>query len=202
MEFFAGDQALKTKVGELLKTDAFKGKTGQDVVNTDETAKKMLADNQKAAGELIAQLNALNVGGVLVADEELKENPNLALDKQVQMVRSLLINTQSNLFQIVGLLQSMPLNDFIEQVVPQLDEVKAKNKELATSPILALALEIMYEAVPSNVIQTADGKKVNVKAIASRMLIQNALTSPHEKMMYVIEDLARYTKIFNPEYEY
>jgi hypothetical protein len=202
MEVFAGDQALKDKVNELLKTDAFKGKTGQDVVNTDETAKKMKEDNQKHADELLAQLNALNVGGILVGAEELKENPNLALDKQVLLVRSLLINTQSNLFQMVNFLQGMTLKEFREQVLPQLTDIKSKNKELATSPILALAQEIVYEATPATAVQTKDGQKVSIKGLASLMIIPKALTTPQENMMYVIEDLARYTKIFNPEYEY
>lgn len=194
------DINAQKKVAELLQTDAFKGKTAGDVMKTDATVIQMLAENQKIVDDLTATLTAINDGNVLVTEAEIKENPNMALDKQVLLLRGLLSTTNSALTQLVVGLSSVDIEE-IQPLLRELAKIKQSNSELANVPVLGLAQEILTEMMGAQTTPLKAGGQISLSRLMGMIVVPKAITTPHSNMMYVIEELARYTKILNPEYE-
>ncbi|KYG66019.1 hypothetical protein AZI86_02825 [Bdellovibrio bacteriovorus] len=195
------DIKLQQKVAALLKTEAYKGKTAQDVMKSDADVIANMAANQKIVDDLTATLNTLNAGHVLATPEEIKDNPNMAMDKQVLLLRSMLATTNSALTQLQIGLKTVDVEQ-LQPLLRQLSQIKQQNAQLASAmPVLGLGQELLVELVGNSMTPLKAGGQISLSRLAGMIVVPKAVSTPHANAMYVIEDLARYTKIFHSEYE-
>lgn len=195
------DIKLQQKIAAALKTDAYKGKTAQDVMKSDADVMANMAANQKIVDDLTATLNTLNAAHVLATPEEIKDNPNMAMDKQVLLLRAMLSTTNGALTQLQIGLKSVDVEQ-LQPLLRQLGQIKQQNAQLASiMPVLGLGQELLVEMVGNNTTPMKDGGQISLARLVGLIVVPKAVSTPHASTMYVIEDLARYTKIFHSEYE-
>lgn len=192
--------AAGSKAAELKAKDAkLKDKTIAEIIAMNPELKALMTKSEQAVAELTKVLTALNKNGLLANAEEIKANPNMAIDKQVMMMRGLGVKTFSYYTEVAKLLEVTPL-DKMEEAFQALATEKANNQELAVVDTLALTQEFIMSASQSMKVKLKDGRTISGSQIMSLMLPMQPLTSSHNELMYTIEDLARYTGALNPEY--
>lgn len=203
IQMIQADMELSAKVAAVKKADEkLKDKAFADIVASSEELKAVAAKGDAAAAELVKTLTALNQNGAIVSAEEIKANPNFALDKQVLMLRSMTSRSMSYFTQVKPMLEQVPLEQ-LNNVLQQLAGLKSNNTTLANSlDLLALGQEVLVQAVSSVQIVLKDRGPVSGDVVMGLMMDASPLSSSQQNLMYAIEDLARYTSILNPEYIY
>lgn len=193
------DTQLGMKINAAKAKPELKDKSAADIIAADKGLQTIQASANTAAADLTAALNELNKNGELVTKEEISQNPNLAIEVQVQMLRSMLSKSMNLLITAIPYLEQMPQ----EQLKPLFDllaKERATNSQLATLDLLALGQEVLTQATGGIAINLHGSGKVPGSAVIGLMMDRAPLTSAQQSLMYVIEDLARYTSILNPEY--
>lgn len=203
VDMLNGDIAVMAKAQEIVKADPkLKDKPLAEIIAGSEDLKKLQAAGDQAAQELVKALTELNKKSVLVSDEEIKANPNFALDKQVIMLRGMMGKSMNYFMAVKPLLEQVPVNQ-LEAIIQQLAQEKGKNQTLASNlPLLALGQEVLVAVAGNIEINLKDQGPITGDVLMGIMMDKTPLTSAQEQLMYVIEDLARYTGILNPEYTY
>ena len=196
------DITLQGKMAQAVAANAaLKGKSQAEIVATSDDLKAAQAASDKAAQDLTKALTDLNVNGVLVTAGEIKSNPNLALDKQVTMLRGMMGRSMLLLLQAKPQLEQIPL-DKLENVLKTLAAQKETNAQLAQLDLLALGQEVLTQLSSQIQIKLAGQGVVTADKVMNLMMDDTPLTSGQQSLMYTIEDLARYTSQLNPEYTY
>ncbi|UXR64490.1 zinc-dependent metalloprotease [Bdellovibrio bacteriovorus] len=193
------DTQLGMKINAAKAKPELKDKSAADIIAADKELQTIQAAANAAAAELTAAMNELNKNGEVVTKEEISQNPNLAIEVQVQMLRSMLNKSMTLLITAKPYLEQVPL----EQLQPLLDllaKEKSTNSQLATLDLLALGQEVLTQATANIAINLNGRGQVPGSAVIGLMMERTPLTSAQQSLMYVIEDLARYTSILNPEY--
>ncbi|HEY1079918.1 MAG TPA: zinc-dependent metalloprotease, partial [Bdellovibrio sp.] len=200
LKMLGADMKLNSQIGAMKQADKeLAKKSNAEIIAANANLQALEKGGNEAAATLTKALMDLNANKVLITDEEIKANPNLALDKQVIMARGMLLQAMVFFSAAQPALEKVPMKD-LGPLFAKLDEVKQANDQLASLDFLALAQEIVVEAVEPNVINLNNGKQASGSALMKLMMTPNQVTSTHENLMYSIEDLARYTRIINPEY--
>ncbi|MDG0815594.1 zinc-dependent metalloprotease [Bdellovibrio svalbardensis] len=196
------DMTLNGKVAAAIKADPkLKGKAMAEIIATSEELKKLQADGEKVAQDLVKSLEKLNANEVLVSKQQIAANPNLALDVQVKMLRGMMTKSMTYFTQLKPLLEQVPL-DQLDQILQQVSAVKATNAAMAQLDLLGLGQEVLTEAT-ANISITLKGKgTISGDVIMGLMMEATPLTTAQQNLMYTIEDLARFTSMLNPEYVY
>ncbi|NUN04278.1 MAG: zinc-dependent metalloprotease [Bdellovibrio sp.] len=200
LKMAGADMQLNSKIAALKQTNKeLTKKTSAEIIATSEELQGLEKAGNEAAAELVKALTTLNANRILLTDEELKANPNLNWDKQVPMVRGMLLQAIALYSAAMPLIQQHPL-DNLQPLFTKLDEIKTSNDQLASVDFFALAQEVMVESVEPNRIKLESGRVIPGSALMGMILSPSRLTTTHSDLMYSIEDLARYTRIINPEY--
>ncbi|MGZ3774569.1 MAG: zinc-dependent metalloprotease [Pseudobdellovibrionaceae bacterium] len=198
----SADMTLTGKIIEAVAADeSLKNKDRATIIAGNADLKKLSDTADQAAADLVKILSDLNINDVLVTKDEITANPNLALDKQVMLLRGMMVKSITYFNAIKPLLEKMPL-DQLEEAFKQMQIAKQTNASLATIDLLALGQEILVESVASDKITLKDGRVISAQVVMGLLMETSPLTGSQESLMYGIEDLARFTSLLNPEYVY
>jgi hypothetical protein len=192
------------KAIELINNDPrFKGKTQAEVTATSPEVQALVAASDKATADLENYLISLNQNEALFSKEEISINPNLASKIQVLMAKNLFKSTMATLRVVISEMAKIDYNEeVINGILQGLQKIGSESKELANIEFLALTEDILFELSKKTKVQFKDGTKLEGSIFMEQMVGSNNLTGRYINIMSVIEDLANYTSILNPEYVY
>ncbi len=198
------DNDIAAKALELINTDPrFRGKTQAEVIASAPEVQALIAASNKASLELENYLISLNQNEALFSKDEIAVNPNLAPKMQVLMAKNLYKGTMGTLVALISSMAELDYNeDMIIGILQDLQKIGSQSKELANTEFLALTEDILFDLSKKMAVQFKGGKKVEGSIFMEEMVGSNNLTGSYVNIMSVIEDLANYTSILNPEYVY
>lgn len=187
---------------EMLKAsnDKLKDKSTAEVIASVDELKNASSDAEIAAKDLQALLVKLNESGVLASAEEIKANPNLAIDKQVYMTRSLISSTVVAMFKLAPLMKNMTIAEGYANLYKFMN-LNQDFQELARVPMIGMAQEIILILGQKIQYEFKDGK-VNAMQMLLPAFGDNIVEKNQNRLMAVLEQLAKYTSVLNPEYVY
>lgn len=196
------DYILNQKAVAAVKADPkLKGKNLAEITASSNELKNIAGVGDQAAAELVKTLTDLNSNDVLVSKDEIAANANLALDKQVVMLRGMMTSSLIYFNQLKPLLAQFPIEK-LKDVLKKMGSEKATNDTLATLDLLALGQEVLIESLADVQIPLKEGETITGSDLMSVMMKADAITTAQQQLMFAIEDLAHYTSKINPEYVY
>ncbi|HWU42397.1 MAG TPA: hypothetical protein VN132_03130, partial [Bdellovibrio sp.] len=196
------DLNLRNKVAQAIKADEkLKDKSPKDIIAGSDELKKLAAEADQTAQDLVKSLTDLNQNEILASQAEITANPNMALDKQVALLRSMMMSSITTFSSLKGLLEQQPF----EQVKAELEkttEQKELNAKLATLDLLALGQDTLMALADDVQIKLKSGESIPGTVVMGLLMEEKTLKTSYESLMYSVEELARYTRLLSPEYSF
>lgn len=163
-------------------------------------AAKAKADAQ--AQELITLLREINKSGILLdAELDTAESP-VNFEKQVTIIRSMLVNQFGVILKMKSILESAPIENFEATrtaVLAQLEKLKAENAKLESLQLVATAYAVVSEVAASIPIELKNGGKLNGQVIAGLMMNTEKLEDDLKLQLPIIEKLNMLSNVVDPD---
>ncbi len=165
----------------------------------------VIATKEKAdanALSFVAQLREINKAGILLQTELDAEDSPINLEKQVTILRSILVTQFSVIMQVKNILESAPadkIQETIKAVLQQLSKVKKDNEKLESLHLIATAFGVVSDAAASIPIELKNGGKLNGQAIAGIIMNTEILQDNLSAQLPVIEKLAELSNLVDPD---
>ncbi len=161
---------------------------------------KAKADAQ--AQELIALLREINKSGMLMDPElDTAESP-LNFEKQVTIIRSILVSQFGVILKVKSILESTPVEKIDatrNAVVAELAKIKAENAKLESLQLVATAYAVVSEVAASIPIELKNGDKLNGQVIAGLMMNTEKLEEDLKIQLPIIEKLSLLSNVVDPD---
>lgn len=201
-DLLAADVASNQKVIEIrAKNPQMSNKSVTEILASSKELQKFTDAGNHASGSLVKLLNHLNRNEDFVTKEEITANPNLAIDKQVLMLRGMMLKSLGALSALKTIVEKVPQEQWNEQY-KQFAELKAHNSDLAKLELLGLGQEVFSESASEIKISIKNVGTINGAEFVGVFMDKDAFSNSQINLMYVIEQLAKYSSALNPEYVY
>ena len=163
-------------------------------------AAKVKAEVQ--AQELTAQLREINKSGILIDAELDATDSPVNLEKQVTLLRSMLVKQFGLIMKVKSVLESTPADKIdatIKAVVAQLAKIKEENAKLESLQLVATAYAVISDAAASLPIELKNGGKLNGQVIAGLMMNTEKLQEDLSVQLPIIEKLSQLSNLVDPD---
>ena len=161
---------------------------------------KAKADAQ--ALELITLLREINKSGILMdAELDTAESP-VNFEKQVTIIRVLLVNQFGIISKVKSELESTPVEKIeatSNAILAQLAKIKAENAKLESLQLVATAYAVVSEVAASIPIELKNGDKLNGQVIAGLMMNTEKLEEDLKIQLPIIEKLSLLSNVVDPD---
>lgn len=164
------------------------------------TAAKAKADTQ--AQEVITLLREINKSGILMDAELDSADSPVNIEKQVTIIRSMLVNQFGIILKVKSILESTPVEKIEatrNAIIDQLAKIKVENAKLESLQLVATAYAVVAEVAASIPIELKNGDKLNGQVIANLMLNTEKLEEDLKIQLPIIEKLSQLSNMVDPD---
>lgn len=214
MAMYQADQAFNKAIVSVIMKVCEKGEDSEECkAILQKKPEELIAEHAEiaeaktkadaVANAFIAQLRELNTSGIVLEKELDAEDSPINLAVQVNFLRDVFSTQLSTIMKTKQILEAAE-EDKIEatineEILPMLQEVGEQNKQLMGIRLFAVSFSVINELVKNVKIELKGGGAIPAQTVVGVMSNPNKLKEDLEIQLPVIDDLATYSNLVDPD---